>query len=118
MTGNHKQEELTSADYDRVWAKDEIPFIDSAEGLASLADTFGLRSDWHEPDESDVLEAEILRLGREGSAKRVREHRFGKNVEIQGTLKGPNGKELPVKTVWLVPKLRSPARFVTLIPDP
>ena len=66
----------------------------------------------------NVLEAEILRLAREGSATRVREHRFGKNVEIQGTLKGPNGKELPVKTVWLVPKLRSPARFVTLIPDP
>ena len=64
----------------------------------------------------NVLEA-VLRLGREGSAKRDREHRFGKNVEIQGTLKGPNGKELPVKTVWLVPKLRSPARFVTLIPD-
>ena len=63
------------------------------------------------------LEAEILRLGKEGSAIKVREHRFGKNVEIRGSLKGPNGKELPVKTVWLVPKLRSPARFVTLIPD-
>lgn len=63
------------------------------------------------------LEAEILRLGKEGSAIKGREHRFGKNVEIRGSLKGPNGKELPVKTVWLVPKLRSPARFVTLIPD-
>jgi hypothetical protein len=63
------------------------------------------------------LEAEILRLGKEGGATKIREHRFGKNVEIQGALRGPNGKELPVKTVWLVPKLRSPARFVTLVPD-
>jgi len=70
---NHKQEELTSADYDRVWAKDEIPFIDSAEGLASLADTLGLRSDWHEPDESDVTATLVNPTYKGGNLFNLRE---------------------------------------------
>ena len=64
------------------------------------------------------LEREILRLAREEKPVRVRHHRFGRNVEVKGRLKGPNGKELPVRTIWLAGKLRTPARFVTLIPDP
>ena len=70
---NHKQEELTSADYDRVWAKDEILFIDSAEGLASLADTLGLRSDWHEPDESDVTATLVNPTYKGGNLFNLRE---------------------------------------------
>lgn len=64
------------------------------------------------------LEEEILRLAREEKPVRVRDHRFGRNVEIKGRLKGLNGREISVRTIWLVGKLRSPARFVTLIPDP
>ena len=64
------------------------------------------------------LEEEILRLAREEKPVQVRHHRFGRNVEVKGRLNGPNGKELPVRTIWLAGKLRTPARFVTLIPDP
>ena len=64
------------------------------------------------------LEREILHLGREGKPFRSREHRFGRDLEIRGSLVGPNGRKLAVKTAWLVEKLQGPARFVTLIPDP
>jgi hypothetical protein len=43
--------------------------------------------------------------------------RFGEFFEIRGTLRGPNGVSLRVKTVWIREPLRGTPRFVTLLPD-
>ena len=40
----------------------------------------------------------------------------GELYRIRGILRGPNGRELLVKTVWLVSEGAKP-RFITLVPD-
>ena len=43
--------------------------------------------------------------------------KFGDFFEIRGTLRGPNGVSLRVKTVWIREHLQGNTRFVTLLPD-
>jgi hypothetical protein len=43
--------------------------------------------------------------------------KFGDFFEIRGTLRGPNGVSLRVKTIWIREHLQGGARFVTLLPD-
>ena len=40
----------------------------------------------------------------------------GELYRIRGILRGPNGKELPVRTVWIVSEGAAP-RFITLVPE-
>ncbi|HET6402427.1 MAG TPA: hypothetical protein VFH95_13665 [Candidatus Kapabacteria bacterium] len=40
----------------------------------------------------------------------------GELYRIRGILRGPNGRELRVRTVWLVSEDAKP-RFITLVPD-
>jgi len=40
----------------------------------------------------------------------------GELYRIRGTLRGPNGRELRVRTVWLLSEGPEP-RFITLVPD-
>ena|ERR1017187_1638874 len=40
----------------------------------------------------------------------------GELYRVRGTLRGPNGRVLKVKTVWLVAEGAQP-RFITLVPD-
>ena len=42
---------------------------------------------------------------------------FGDFFEIRGTLRGPNGVSLRVKTIWIREPLQGGTRFVTLLPD-
>ena len=42
---------------------------------------------------------------------------FGDFFEIRGTLRGPNGLSLRVKTIWIREHLQGSTRFVTLLPD-
>jgi hypothetical protein len=42
---------------------------------------------------------------------------FGDFFEIRGTLRGPNGVSLRVKTIWIREHLHGNTRFVTLLPD-
>ena len=42
---------------------------------------------------------------------------FGDFFEICGTLRGPNGVSLRVKTIWIREHLQGSTRFVTLLPD-
>ena len=42
---------------------------------------------------------------------------FGDFFEIRGTLRGPNGVSLRVKTIWIRGHLQAGFRFVTLLPD-
>jgi hypothetical protein len=43
--------------------------------------------------------------------------RFGDFFEIRGTLRGPNGVSLRVKTIWIREHLQGSTRLVTLLPD-
>jgi hypothetical protein len=47
----------------------------------------------------------------------VESNKFGQYYEICGTLIGPNGVTLAVRTIWMTEHLSGITKFVTLIPD-
>ena len=59
------------------------------------------------------LRRQILPL----DAEPVEKNQFGDFFEIRGTLTGPNGVVLRVRTIWLLDRLSGGAKFVTLLPD-
>jgi hypothetical protein len=59
------------------------------------------------------LRAQILPL----EAQRLEANTFGQYYEIRGTLTGPNGVALAVRTIWMTEHLSGVTKFVTLIPD-
>ena len=50
-------------------------------------------------------------------AQRLESNTFGQYYEIRGTLSGPNGVALAVRTIWMTEHLSGVTKFVTLIPD-
>ena len=50
-------------------------------------------------------------------AQRLESNRFGQYYQIRGTLTGPNGVALPVRTIWMTEHLSGVTKFVALIPD-
>jgi hypothetical protein len=42
---------------------------------------------------------------------------YGQIYEIEGKLTGPNGKTLPVYTIWMVEKVTGETKFITLFPN-
>lgn len=59
------------------------------------------------------LRLQILPL----EAKPLESNQFGQYHEIRGTLTGPNGVTLAVRTIWMTEHLSGITKFVTLIPD-
>lgn len=59
------------------------------------------------------LRTQILPL----EAVALESNRFGQYYEIRGTLTGPNGMTLAVRTIWMTEHLSRVTKFVTLIPD-
>ena len=59
------------------------------------------------------LRTQILPL----DATPMESNKFGQYYEICGTLTGPNGKTLAVRTIWMTEHLSGNTKFVTLIPD-
>ncbi len=59
------------------------------------------------------LRSQILPL----DAQRLESNEFGQYYQIRGTLVGPNGVALPVRTIWLTEHLSGITKFVPLIPD-
>jgi hypothetical protein len=47
----------------------------------------------------------------------AKSNKFGQYYEIRGSLTGPNGVTLAVRTVWMTEHLSGVTRFVTLLPD-
>lgn len=43
--------------------------------------------------------------------------KFGRFYEIRGTLTGPNGVTLRVKSIWMKEHLSGQTKFITLIPE-
>lgn len=64
---------------------------------------------WQQLDRD--LRSQILPL----EAELMENTKYGQKYMIQGSLTGPNGTILQVKTVWIVTP--SETRFVTLVPD-
>lgn len=59
------------------------------------------------------LRTQILPL----EAVALESNKFGRYYEIRGTLTGPNGLMLAVRTIWMTEYLSGATKFVTLIPD-
>jgi hypothetical protein len=59
------------------------------------------------------LKSQILPL----DAAAAGTNQFGDYYEIRGSLRGPNGMVLHVKTIWMREHLSGATRFVTLFPD-
>jgi hypothetical protein len=66
---------------------------------------------------SEDLELAIRRLILENDAVEDRTDRFGTFYEVKGRLRGVNGIDLGVVTIWLHQSTDSNFRFITLIPD-
>jgi hypothetical protein len=47
----------------------------------------------------------------------TKSNKFGQYYEIQGSLTGPNGVTLAVRTIWMREHLSGVTKFVTLLPD-
>ena len=61
-----------------------------------------------------LMEA-LLVLAADGDAEETETGRFGTRYRLSGTLKGPNGKDLPVVTIWMR-KNDERNYFITLMP--
>ena len=59
------------------------------------------------------LRDQLLRL----HATPLHSTRFGEFYEIRGTLTGPNGIALKIRSIWMGEKLSGTTKFITLIPD-
>jgi len=58
-----------------------------------------------------------LRLQLPLDAVPTKSNKFGQYYEIRGSLTGPNGVTLAVRTVWLSEHLSGVTKFVKLLPD-
>jgi hypothetical protein len=58
-----------------------------------------------------------LRLQLPLDAVPTKSNKFGQYYEIRGSLTGPNGVTLAVRTVWMTEHLSGVTKFVTLLPD-
>jgi len=47
----------------------------------------------------------------------TKSNKFGRYYEIRGTVTGPNGETLAVRTIWMTEHLSGATKFVTLLPD-
>lgn len=59
------------------------------------------------------LRSQILSL----DAVLAEETKFGEMYEIKGTLVGPNGKSLSVRTIWMNEHESKLTKFITMFPD-
>jgi hypothetical protein len=65
----------------------------------------------------DRLINDLMRLSRDSAAELVEENQFGRYYEVVGTLSGPAGVKLGVKTIWMSEHLSGVTKFITLIPS-
>ena len=62
------------------------------------------------------LRDDLLALARDGDAVPGQVSAYGQKYEVSGTLRGPNGREAKVTSVWLVPVESEAPRFITAFP--
>ena len=62
------------------------------------------------------LLADLRDLLHAGDADFLEENVFGRLYEVAGRLRGPNGRVLRVRTIWMTDHLSGLTKFVTLMP--
>ena len=74
------------------------------------------RSHGYNEKNIDSLRDGLLSIANKEEVKDIINSGYGIKYIIDGTLKTPNGKELTVKTVWIIDAGREIPRFVTAYP--
>jgi hypothetical protein len=69
------------------------------------------------PENPELLLADLRTQLLTSEAADLGPFLFGQKYEIIGTLIGPNGRTLRVRTIWAKVTTTGETRFVTLIPD-
>ena len=64
-----------------------------------------------------ILKADLRNQVLPGNASLIETTDYGIMYEIRSRLTGPNGRTLPVCTVWMVEKVTGIAKFITMYPD-
>lgn len=70
----------------------------------------------YEQNSWGVLSADLHNLVTSEDAEPIDSTPFGQKYEVKGRLKGPNGKEADVVTVWIILGGEDFPRFVTAFP--
>jgi hypothetical protein len=65
----------------------------------------------------ETLLAALRQLSQSNDASEDRTDEYGTYYQVKGTLRGPNGVNLNVITVWLERQIDQQFQFVTLIPN-
>ena len=68
------------------------------------------RQDWRQ------LQLDIWQIAQAGTAVERQGSTFGRKYEVNGTLRGPSGREASVTTVWIVKNGEDFPRLVTVYP--
>jgi hypothetical protein len=68
------------------------------------------------PSNIDTLIIDIAGIRDGNEAQQVDENKFGRYYEVVGTLRGPSGVGLGVRTIWMTEHLSEVTKFITLIP--
>ncbi|MFI5202158.1 MAG: DUF6883 domain-containing protein [Candidatus Kapaibacterium sp.] len=75
-----------------------------------------LRLAGYEREQYEILLNDIRDQFLPSEAQFQERKKYGEYYAIRGFLQGPNGRQLRVKTVWIV-DLQGDIRFVTLVPN-
>ena len=51
------------------------------------------------------------------NAESIEKTKYGQKYEIKGVIKGPNGKEMMIKSIWIVLEREDIPRFITIYPE-
>ena len=64
-----------------------------------------------------ILRRDLMQQILPNEASLVEQTEYGKVYEIVGQLKGPNGRVLPVRTIWMIENATKTTKFITMYPD-
>ena len=70
----------------------------------------------YKAEEWEKLRDDLLALARTTEAVSGQASTFGRKYEVSGTLRGPNGREARITSVWLAPSGDEAPRFITAFP--
>ena len=64
-----------------------------------------------------TLVQDLVNLIRTTEAVPDENNRYGQSYVVTGVLQGPNGKRLPVRTIWMTEHETGQTKFVTMYPS-
>ena len=71
----------------------------------------------YSPENWPILKEDIKNQILPSEASLVETTEYGTMCEIKAELKGPNGKVLPVYTIWMIESTADVPKFITMYPD-